>query len=139
MKKSGIKTGSAGLIVAALFSVSALAQTAMETTTTSTTSSGTISEFSPDMVVLRSETSTEPVRYSYSKTTTVVDEAGNPVDVSVVKMGVPVQVMYVQEGDHMVARKIIVKKKVVTSDGAATGGTAVERHESTTTTTTTDK
>jgi hypothetical protein len=110
----------------------ALGQTASvtESSTSTTTSAGTISEFTPtgDSIVLKSETSTEPMRYSYSKSTTVVDEAGAPVDVSIVKMGIPVQVMYVKEGDRMVARKIIVKKKMATTGGVS------ERHESTTTT-----
>jgi len=82
-----------------------------QTTTTTTSSDGTVTEFSPtsDTVVLRSQTSTEPVRYTYSKTTTVVDQNGAPVDISVIKTGVPVQVYYDQDGDQMVARKIVVQ------------------------------
>jgi hypothetical protein len=101
---------------------------------TSTTSDGTVTEFAPggDTVVLRSQTDSTPVTYSYSKTTTVVDDSGNPVDVSVIKEGVPIQVIYERDGDHMVARKIIVHH-VVTSDQPA----AVIEKKSTTTTTTT--
>ena len=44
---------------------------------TTTTSAGTVSEFSPDAITVTSGTS--PVSYTYSKTTTYVDENGNPV------------------------------------------------------------
>ena len=103
------------------------AQVAVSETTT-TQSTGTISEFSPNTVILKTESSSEPVRYTYSKTTTFVDDAGNPVDISIVKSGLPVQVIYVKDGDGMVARKIIVHKQ-------AKSGGVVEKHESTTTTT----
>lgn len=118
--------------VAAIISVApaAFGQVAVSETTT-TQSTGTISEFSPDTVVLKSETSTEPMRYTYSKSTTVVDDAGSPVDVSIIKTGIPVQVIYAKEGDGMVARKIIVHKRA-----AATTGAVIEKHDSTTTTTT---
>lgn len=128
MKKFG-----AGLMITVALTAASFAQVVSETSTT--TSTGTISEFSPDTVVLRSETSTTPMSYSYSKTTTVVDEAGAPVDVSIVKTGVPVQVIYAKEGDRMIARKIIVKKKTTTT-GASSGAAVEERKTSTTTTTT---
>jgi hypothetical protein len=133
MKTSEFKKWSTGVLLTAALAVTGVGQVAVSETST-TTSSGTISEFSPDTVVLRSETSSEPVRYTYSKTTTVVDEAGAPVDISVVKTGVPVQVIYASEGDRMVARKIIVRKQ----RSATTGGAAMEEHRSTTTTTTTE-
>src|SRR4029079_17414610 len=63
------------------------AQTAVRETTTTTTSAGTISEFGPETIIIRSETSPEPVRYSYSKTTTYVDETGAPVSMDLVKSG----------------------------------------------------
>ena len=40
---------------------------------------GTVSEFGEKTIVIKSETSPEPVRYNYSKTTTYVDETGQPV------------------------------------------------------------
>ncbi len=134
MKKSLIQKWSASLALSVALALGANAQMAVDSasTTTTTTSSGTVSEFSPDTVVLRSTTSSTPMSYSYSKTTTVVDEAGAPVDVSIIKTGVPVQVFYAKEGDRMIARKIIVQKKTMTAPAA------VEEHKSTTTTTTTD-
>jgi len=103
-----------------------------QTVQTTTTSAGTISEFSPDVIVVKTETSGEPVHYTYSKSTTYVDEAGNPVSMETVKSGLPVTVYYVKDGDNLVASKVIVRKTVVAP--------AVNVQESkTTTTTTTDK
>ncbi len=44
-----------------------LAQTAVKVTTTTTTTSETIHELKPETIIIRTETATEPVRYSYSK------------------------------------------------------------------------
>jgi hypothetical protein len=103
-----------GVLVAAALSLSPMAfgqeAAAVSQTTTTTSSDGTVTEFSPtgDTVVLHSDTSAEPMRYSYSKSTTVVDQNGAPVDVSIIKTGIPVQVFYDRTGDQMVARKIVV-------------------------------
>jgi hypothetical protein len=104
--KNSIRLFGAATMCAAALTLNSLAQEAVTQTTTS--SDGTITQFSPDSVVIHSETSTSPITYSYTKQTTVVDESGNPVDISVVKTGVPVHVFYDQDGDRMVARKIVV-------------------------------
>ena len=85
--------------------------------------------------MIKSETAPEPVRYTYTKTTTYVDENGQPVSMDIVKSGAPVTVYYTRDGDNMVATKVIVRKAVSTT---TTGGdsTAVEKKTSTTTTTT---
>jgi len=88
-----------------------LAQTAVESTTTTTTA-GTVSEFGPGALVIRSESSSEPIRYNYTKTTTYVDESGAPVSVESVKAGLPVTVYYEREGDQTVARKVVVRKSL---------------------------
>ena len=85
------------------------------TTTTTTSSDGTVSQFSPDTIVVKSTTSTTPLSYSYSKTTTYVDEDGNPVSSEMVKSGAPVTVYYTQDGDKMVATKVIVRKMTTTT------------------------
>lgn len=113
---------------------SAFAQTAVKETVTTTTSAGTISQFGPETIAIRSETSSEPVTYSYSKSTTYVDETGSPVSIETVTSGLPVTVFYVKEGDKMVASKVIVRKAVV-----KTAPAAIEEKKTTTTTTTTDK
>jgi len=112
-----------------------LAQTDEEpqtvTTTETTTSAGTISDFEPDTFIIRSDRSPEPLRYSYSKTTTFVDENGAPVSREIVKSGVPVTVYYAREGDRFIASKVVVRR-VTTNEPER----VIEKK---TTTTTTDK
>jgi hypothetical protein len=92
----------------------ALAQTST-TSTTTTTSAGTITQFSPDTIAIKTTTSANPVSYSYTKTTTYVDETGNPVSMETVKSGLPVTVYYTQDGDKMVATKVVVRKTTTTT------------------------
>jgi hypothetical protein len=128
-------TAALSLAVALTCSSAALAQTAAVSTTVSTTeTAGTISEFSPDTIVVRSETAPAPIRYSYSKTTTYVDDTGAPVSIETVKSGLPVTVFYTREGDRMIANKVVVRKSTTT-----TAKPVVEEKRSTTTTTTTDR
>ena len=135
--KTILKTVAAAL--AAILATSSLASAADEvvatTATTTTTMLGTISEFSPDTIVIRSETAPEPIRYSYTKTTTYVDEAGAPVSLETVKSGLPVTVYYVKRGDKMVASKVVVRKVKTTTGTDA----AVDKKTTTTTTTTESK
>ena len=115
------------------------AQTSEETTTVRTTSSaGVISEFGPRTIVIHREGSPEPLRYSYTKTTTYVDETGAPVSMELVKSGLPVTVFYEKNGDDMVASKVIVHKSVraIPSEPAPAPPVVEEKK---TTTTTTDK
>jgi len=97
-----------GMILAAANMASA--QTSSVTTTT--TSSGTVREFSPNAFTVTTTASPAPVRYSYTKSTTYVDENGNPVSVETVRSGAPVTVYYDRDGDQMVARKVVVRKRV---------------------------
>jgi hypothetical protein len=89
-----------------------LAQDAVQTTSV-TTSAGTISDFDPQAIVVRTDAAPEPVRYTYTKTTTYVDENGNPVSIETVKSGLPVVVYYTREGDELVASKVVVKTTAV--------------------------
>jgi glucose/arabinose dehydrogenase len=111
------------------------AQTAAaSTTTTSTTqSAGTISQFSPDTIAVQTTSSAAPVSYSYSKTTTYVDQNGSPVSMDIVKSGVPVTVYYTQEGDQMMASKVVVQS---TSTSNAPSAPVSESQTSATTTST---
>src|ERR1700683_1248021 len=99
----------------------ATAQTTAPTTTsttTITTSDGTVSQFSPDTIVVKTTTSTDPATYSYTKTTTYVDENGNAVSSETVKSGVPVTIYYTQDGNKMIATKVIVRKTTTTTTPA---------------------
>jgi hypothetical protein len=79
-------------------------------TTTTTETAGTISEFGPDRIVVRSETSSSPIQYNSTKSTTYVDDMGNPVSIETVKSGLPVTVYYTRDGDRMIANKVVVRK-----------------------------
>lgn len=109
---------------------------AVPTATTTTTTvvpaeaAGTITEFGTDAVVLRSQETTAPVRYSVGKTIEYVDETGAPVTREVIKTGVPVTVRYIKEGDRMVVNRVIVHRTTTTAAPAA-----VTTQKTTTTTT----
>ena len=98
-------------------------------TTSPVSSMGTISDFNPQSIMIKSETGMAPVSYSYSKTTTYVDEAGAPVSTTTIKSGQPVTVYYTKSGDVLTASKVIIRKAVVAP------GSAMEEQKTTTTTT----
>ena len=97
------------------------------TETSTTTSTGTISTYTPgtDYITFRSSTDTAPVRYYYTKETTVLDPEGRVVTWSAVRPDLPATVYYVRDGDRMLVRKIVLTKPAV-----------IEKKETTTTTTT---
>ena len=102
------------------------AATGTTTTSSTTTSTGTITAYTPDSdyITFRTTTDTAPVRYYYSKDTTILDPEGNTVTWSAVRPDLPATVYYVREGDRMIARKIVLSKPTV-----------IEKKETTTTTT----
>ena len=128
--------------VSAVALSTALAQTSSTTTTTvpsststsvSTSTSaldgtGTITTYTPgtEYIEMRTETEKSPVKYYYSKNTTVVDSTGAAVDMSLLRSDLPVRYSYVKEGDRMVISKITVQKPVA----------EIRKTETTTTTTT---
>src|ERR1700729_1299991 len=75
-------------VVCAVLATAGLTGAYAQSTVTTTTSAGTVSEFSPNAITVTSGGA--PVSYTYSKTTTYVDENGNPVSVETVRSGVPV-------------------------------------------------
>ena len=127
-------------VACSLVVVTAMAQTsttvttkdaAAGTTTTETstaTSTGTISTYTPgtDYITFRTSTDAAPVRYYYSKDTTILDPEGNTVTWSAVRPDLPATVYYTRDGERMVVRKIVLSKPTVTE-------------KETTTTTTTQK
>jgi hypothetical protein len=128
--------------VSAIALTTAFAQTSSTTTTSSTDSatavtssststvdgSGTITSYTPgsDYISFRTETSNAPVKYYYTKTTTIVDSDGKTVEWSMLKPDMPVRYTYVKDGDRMVISKITLAKPMAS-------------YEKTTTTTTTTK
>ena len=115
-----VRTG--GVTPAITVSPSVTSQTAIMTV-------GTITEFGPQRIILRTESSPKPLPYTYTKTTTYVDESGAPVSLQTVKSGLPVTVYYTQVGDTLVASKVIVRKAVVVP------APVIETKKTTTTTT----
>ena len=135
MKKRNLTAAIASLLLA--ITSATYAQTAVETTTTTTNAGGVISEFGPDILVLKTEAAPEPIRYTYTTKTVYVDETGAPVTMTTVKSGLPVTVYYTKVGDKMVASKVVVKKTVVKT--VAPVAPVIEEKKTTTTTTTTEK
>ena len=98
------------------------------TETSTTTSTGTIETYTPgtDYITFRTGGTTgAPVRYYYSKDTTILDPEGRTVTWSAVRPDMPATVYYVREGDRMLVRRVVLSKPTV-----------IEKKETTTTTTT---
>ena len=131
-------------VACSLVAVTALAQTSTTVTTTkdgaagtevtettsTTSAAGTITTYTPgtDYITFQSRgTAGAPVRYYYTKDTTILDPAGQTVTWSAVRPDLPATVYYVREGDRMIVRRIVLSNPTV-----------IEK-ETTTTTTTTEK
>ncbi len=116
------------LATGVLLSVGNAHSQSMTVKETPVTSMGTITEFNPKTIMIMTPEGTKAVSYGYSKTTTYVDELGNPVPMELVKSGVPVTIYYTGSGSTMVANKVVVRKATATSP-------AVIQEKTTTTTT----
>jgi hypothetical protein len=118
----------------------AVAQTTTTTTTTdpvtgttttqrtTTSSVGNIVTYTPDSDYFMFRTASEaaPVRYYYTKETSVVDPDGRVVSLSAVRPDMPATVYYSTVGDRVVVRKVVL----------APSANVIKREETTTTTTT---
>jgi hypothetical protein len=101
--------------------------TGVSTSTSTMDGTGTITAFTPssNYITFRTETSSEPVKYYFSKQTTVVDPEGNTVEMSMLRPDMPVHYTYTKDGDRMVITKVTLEKPI-----------SYYKKESTTTTTT---
>jgi hypothetical protein len=101
--------------------------TGVSTSTSTMDGTGTITAFTPssNYITFRTETSSEPVKYYFSKETTVVDPEGNTVEMSMLRPDMPVHYTYTRDGDRMVITKVTLEKPI-----------SYYKKESTTTTTT---
>ncbi len=127
-----------GMVSAAAVGM-ALAQTSTTTTTTdpvtgttttqqtTTSSVGNIVTYAPDSdyFTFRTAANAPPVRYYYTKETSVVDPEGRVVSLSAIRPDMPATVYYSTVGDRVVVRKVVLAQPVV-----------VKQEETTTTTTT---
>lgn len=130
-------------VAAGLLALTLAAAPLAQAETIITESSGTVSSFSPESLVIRSTASPAPVTYSVARDVTYVDETGAPVSYEVVRSGAPVTVHYVQDGGRVVARKVVVRRTAVAAPvvpvaPAVPAGTVIERRTTTTTTTASD-
>lgn len=99
---------SMALAVAAPFAWGQVSET---TTTTTTTGNGTITEFTPGSAIVLKETS-GPRHYRFGKKVTYVTRSGKELDEATVrtrvKVGVPVHVHYMGEGDNMEVDRVVL-------------------------------
>lgn len=116
MKKNRIaSTVSIGLALGLMAAASSSsAETSTVTTSKTTTYSGVVSEVNPSSstIILKSESSTAPVTYTYSKETTFVDASGNVVTYEAIRNS-PVTVEYSTVDGQTVVRKVIQTGPVV--------------------------
>jgi hypothetical protein len=134
------KMMAAGIACAAVLPIALAQETTTTTTTTdpvtgttttqqtTTSAAGTIVAYAPDAdyITFRTAPDVPPVRYYYTKETTVVDPQGHIVSWSALRPDMPATVYYTTVGDRVVVRKIVLARPVT-----------VYKHEETTTTTTT--
>ena len=139
MKQTRLQKILATALIYAAAVGAAFAQTTTTTTTTdpvtgttttqqtTTSSAGNIVTYTPDSdyFMFQPGTNAAPVRYYYTKDTSVVDPDGRVVTLSEVRPNMPATVYYTTVGDRVVVRKVVLAKPVVV------------KHEETTTTTTT--
>jgi hypothetical protein len=123
------------LALMAVASTAAFAQTS--STTMMTTTTGTVNAWKPNAVAVKVDTSSTPVSYSFTKTTTYVDQNGNPVSIETVRSGVPVTVYYHNLGGNYVADKVVIHRTLVTTTTAPAETTVTTVPPPTQTTTTT--
>lgn len=102
---------SLALAVAAPFAWAQVSETTTSTTTTTTEGGGTITTYTPGTSIVLKETS-GPRTYRFGKTVTYVTKSGKTLDEDAVKtrikVGVPVHVHYVGEGDNMMVDRVIL-------------------------------
>jgi hypothetical protein len=98
---------------------------------TTTSAAGNIVTYTPDSdyFMFRTASGAAPVRYYYTKDTTVVDPSGQIVSLSAVRPDMPATVYYSTVGDRVVVRKVVLAQSAPP--------VGVIKHEETTTTTTT--
>src|ERR1700737_2099896 len=95
---------SMALAVAAPFAWAQVSETTTTSTTTTTEGNGTITEFSPGSTIVLKETA-GPRHYRFGKKVVYVTRSGKELDEATVRtrvrVGVPVRVHYIGEGDNM--------------------------------------
>jgi hypothetical protein len=98
------------------------------TTTSSLSGTGVISAYTPgtDYITFRGEAGVAPVRYYYSKKTTLVDPEGKIVEWSALRPDMPVNYTYVREGDRMVVTRVTLQKPIAVYEKTTTTTTTTQ-------------
>ena len=82
-----------------------------QTTEQTTTSTGTITEYSPGTTFVVKESS-GPVTYRYGKKVTYVTKSGQEISEDAlktrIKVGLPVSVHYVRDGENRVISRVVI-------------------------------
>src|SRR3989454_4453526 len=119
-----LKILAAGAIYAAAVGF-ALAQATTTTTTTTdpvtgttttqqttTSAAGTIVTYTPDSdyITFRTAPDAAPVRYYYTKDTTILDPEGRVVTWSAIRPDLPATIYYTTVGDRVVVRKVVLSQ-----------------------------
>jgi opacity protein-like surface antigen len=107
-----IKLLAAGIVSAVALTTAFAQESSISTNAIS--GSGTITASTPgsQSISLRTEASSQPVRYFYTNSTTIVDPAGKTVERSMLRPDMLVKYTYVQEADRMVIHSITLAKPV---------------------------
>ena len=122
MKQTGLKKILAmGAIFVAVVGLAIAQQTTTTTTTdpvtgatttqqTTTSSVGNIVTYTPDSdyFTFRTAVNAAPVRYYYTKDTTVVDPQCRIVNLSAIRPDLPATIYYSTVGDRVVVRKVVL-------------------------------
>jgi len=133
-----VKILAAGIVCAAALGVAVAQETTTTTTitdpvtgttatqSTTTTAAGTIATYTPDSdyFTFRTAPDAAPVRYYYTRDTSVVDPEGRAVNWSAIRPDMPATIYYTNVGNRVVVRKVVLRHPVI-----------YEHRETTTTTT----
>ena len=83
---------------------------AIQTTASTTESTGTVAEFTPGLGLILKTEAAEPLHYKFDKTVTYVTSDGQVIEASKIRKDSKVRVHYVKDGDDMVVDKVIVTR-----------------------------
>jgi hypothetical protein len=78
------------------------------TQTTTTESTGTVTEFTPGHYLFLKTEADQPVRYKFGKTVTYVTSDGKVIEASKIRKDSKVRVHYIKDGDDILVDKVIV-------------------------------
>src|ERR1700731_1678578 len=79
-------------------------------TTTTTESTGTVTEYTPGQALILKTEAAEPLHYKFSKTVTYVTSDGQVIEASKIRKNSKNRFLYLKGGDDMVVDKVIVPK-----------------------------